>query len=232
MMKWNYFFRNETFPKQLSREELHDLFVKMKHGDSKAREKIIKHNLRLIVSEVRKFEGGPYELEDLEAVGAIGLIKSVDTFDINKNFSFSTYAARCIQNEILIFMRAEQKQKYQEYLDCPIRKQDDEEGSSFKDMLVDENADLIANYEDQEIHMFIRSILNTLPKRDQEVMDLYFKEQYTQQEIGNLFGFTRSNTYEIIKKNLKKIKLALQKQGYVETSSELSPEKGKIGKKR
>lgn len=230
-MNYNYLFRNEELPNALSRKELHDLFEKLRQGDRSVREIIINHNLRLVIDVVgNRFKETNYDPEDLEAIGAIGLVKSVDTFNIDKKYSFSTYATTCIRNEILNFIRLEQTQKYQESLDKPIRIHDGKEDLYLKDMLVDEKTDLIANYVDKEMHASIRKILSTFPKRDQIVMDLYFRKFYTQQEIGNLFGFTRSNTYEIIKKSLQKIKLELQKQGHIEILSELSIEQS--GKKR
>ena len=97
-----------NFPKPLSEEEEKECFEKFKNGDMKAKEKLISHNLRLVVHVTKKYNGA-FESDDLLSVGSIGLIKAVNTFEYGKNTQFSTYAARCIDNEILMLLRASKK---------------------------------------------------------------------------------------------------------------------------
>jgi len=93
-------------PEPLEKEELYNCFNKMSHGDTLAREEIIRHNIRFVIDRVKKlFNNTPYELNELVSIGIIGLIKSVDTFDIKKGAQFTTYASKCICNEILTFMK-------------------------------------------------------------------------------------------------------------------------------
>lgn len=111
-MEYDDIFIVSKAPKPLPKSELYDYLKKYSLGDVEAREKIIKHNIRLVINQVKKnFPNTPYERKELVSIGLIGLIKGVDTFDIEKKFAFSSYAIRCIDNEILMFLRKEKNMK-------------------------------------------------------------------------------------------------------------------------
>ena len=120
-MYYNELFIEDKLPDPLSQSELYSYFEKMKSGDTKAREIIIKHNIKLVFNQVMKrFCNMPYEKKELISIGLIGLIKSVDTFDISKDRKFSSYAVKCIDNEILMFLRREKKYSKEQSLDTPL----------------------------------------------------------------------------------------------------------------
>ena len=107
------FFTTESLPPILTKEQTKQLFIECKNGNSEARNELINHNIALVINQVvKKFCTNNYDRRDLVSIGLIGLIKSVDTFDVNRNISFSTYATKCIDNEILMFLRRDKNKSY------------------------------------------------------------------------------------------------------------------------
>lgn len=182
-------------PKPLKKEEIYDYFEKMKNGDMAARDKIINHNIRLVINEViKKFSNSPYDLKELVSIGLIGLIKSVDTFDITKELQFSTYSTRCINNEILMFMRKSKKYINDTSLNQAIGT--DKEGKELKleDTLSDINSDFALEYEDNETYKVIRNVVNNLPDRNKNIIIKHFgfknNNPMTQREIADELGLS------------------------------------------
>ena len=207
-MRCEDFFIEEEFPKALKDTELIDYFEKMHNGDEKAREIIINHNIRLVLTQIFKnFYNSPYEKKELFSIGLFGLIKSVDTFDISKNIKFSTYSSICINNAIKVFIREERKKIKTQSFNTVLKYDNEGNNITIEDTLSDDN-DLVLNYEKKETIQIIKDLVENLKDREREIIKLYFgfynDQKYTQEEIGKIFNISRSNVANIIKNSLKK----------------------------
>ncbi len=211
-----YICGNEALPLPLESEEEQILIEEMKKNNNEvAKEKLIEHNLRLVVYIAKKFESSGIDLEDLISVGAIGLIKAIQTYDNDKNIKLATYASRCIENEILMQLRKTSKQKVEISLDEPLNCDSDGNELLLADVLCfeDENVtkDLDLNIEKQ----LLFSSLQKLQKREREIMILRFglfgKEEKTQKEVADYLGISQSYISRIEKKILTKMKKELDK---------------------
>lgn len=203
------YVKNNTFPKPLSKEEEKEMIQKMQDGDENARNKLIEHNLRLVAHIVKKFENTGEDTEDLISIGTIGLIKGIESFSSGKGTKLATYAARCIENEILMHLRAIKKTKKDIYLQDPIGQ--DKEGNeiSLIDILESENEDIT---ELIELHMELSKIqkyLKVLDKREKQVLIARFglsnTEELTQREIAQKLKISRSYVSRIEKRALMKV---------------------------
>lgn len=223
-MNYNDLFIYDKLPDPLSQEELYSYFEKMHFGDVDARELIIIHNIKIVLSRVMKvFNKTPYDKKELISIGLIGLIKSVDTFDISKNSQFSSYSIKCIDNEILMFLRKEKKYLNDDSLDRPINIDSDGKELRLEDTLSDENSDVLSFYERKEINMIIRHLVEELTGRDKEIITLYYgfvdNKILTQNEIADKLGISRSYVSKIITKLLNSMSTRLKEYGIVEFSS-------------
>ena len=214
------FIDGHKLPDPLSKQELLDLLSKVKHGDEMAREKIVLHNLRLVFYEVTKhFTSVKYEKKDLVSIGIIGLLKAIDNFEISKNFEFSTYATKCIYNEILMYLR--KLKKYENDISLDTNSFYDKNGDEIKpvNILLD-STDIIIDYENKEIYSIIREIVENLPDKDREIISLYFgffnNKRLNQREIADLYSVSKAYISRIITKNLKKIRKDLEKRDIIE----------------
>lgn len=220
-MKADDLFIDSKLLRPLKTEEIHDYFEKMKKGDMTAREKIINHNIRLVINEViKKFSNSPYDLKELVSIGLIGLIKSVDTFDTTKGVQFSTYSTRCIDNEILMFLRMGKNSALDKSLDTPISIDKDGSETRLEDILEDATADFVSAYENEITYNGVRKIVYNLSERDREIILLYFgfidEHLYTQREIADKLKISRPHVSRLIAKILKKIGIQLQRSGLIE----------------
>lgn len=211
----------------LSKAKLYECFKNYQEGDLSARETIIKCNIRLVISEViRRFSQTGYEDEDLLSIGLIGLIKGVDTFDINKNYEFATYAIRCIDNEILMFLRKGKKSCNDISLEDDVKCDDSGYALKIADLISDINSDIELNHENKETHEIVRKILTTLPTREKEIIMLHFgfigDKMYTQQEIALKLNLSQAQISRIIKKTLNNIKKILTSDDDIKVDSHLS----------
>lgn len=224
-MNYDDLFIENNLPEPLEESELNKYFEEMHNGNSSAREMIIEHNIRLVLNMVsKKFSGFSYDKKELASVGLIGLTKAVDTFDISKDNRFSTYAGRCIVNEILMFLRKERKHSDNESLDYSISTDKDGNDLKLEDTLIDENLDLVSNYERQEVVKVVRELVDKLKGREKEIVILYYgfdnNEEFTQEEIAQRLNISRSYVSKIIKKTLNKLKKQLMKCRIIEPSSD------------
>lgn len=222
-LKFNDLFIDSGLPKPLKKEELYDCFEKMKQGDMTAREKIINHNIRLVIGEVvKKYSNTPYDLNELISIGLIGLVKSVDTFDTSKNLQFATYSSRCIINEILMFMRKGKKYVNDVSLELPVGKDRDGNDLRIEDTICDNSSDFVSKYEENEIHTIIRKVVNELPEKDKNIIIKHFgfidDNPMTQREIADELGLSQSYVSRIIKRILKNISVQLDMLGVTELS--------------
>lgn len=192
----NYVNTAQGFPKPLSLEEEKDAFTKMKKGDMKAREKLISHNLRLVAHIVKKYTNS-LEADDLLSVGTIGLIKAIDTFDYDKKVQLSTYAARCINNEILMLIRANKKHKNVVSMNSLTSGSDDDKDLELKDVLSSDDDEVFVQVEQNLTMQKVKRIIqNKLSEREQKVVCMRYGIDYpkalTQKEVSDKLGISRS----------------------------------------
>lgn len=198
------------FPKPLTREEELACFERMASGDGRARNEIIEHNLRLVVHIVKKYRGSSEEQEELVSIGTFGLMKAVDTFDYRKGARFSTYAAKCVQNEILMHFRAEKKRMTDVSLNEPTMTDKDGNALTLMDTLED-GTDLEEQV-DLSIHtdLLHRFLKETLEPRELEILTyrygLYGHIPLTQREVARQLGISRSYVSRLEKKALTKLR--------------------------
>ncbi len=201
-----------SFPQPLSAKEEKDCFSLMKNGDVSARNKLIEHNLRLVAHVVKKYYMPASEQDDLVSIGTIGLIKAVDTFDAEKGVRLSSYAARCIENEILMFFRNCKKSAQDVSMNEPI--DTDKDGNALVLMDVMATEDLIVEELDTKIksECLYRYIDEVLSERERIIVSLRYglggKIPLTQREVAKKLNISRSYVSRIEKKSL----LALKKR--------------------
>ena len=198
-----------NFPKPLTADEEKEYFEKMHRGDKSAKEKLISHNLRLVVHVAKKYSGGA-ESDDLLSVGSIGLIKAVTTYKFDKNTLFSTYAARCIENEILMLLRA--NKKHAQVLSLTESLGTDKDGNEIciEDTLPDEE-NVIENVENTLLATkLMEKVKNALSDREYQIIRLRFgldnTPAYTQREVAKMLGISRSYISRLEKKALELLK--------------------------
>ncbi|GEN86421.1 RNA polymerase sporulation sigma factor SigK [Oceanobacillus sp. FSL W8-0428] len=203
------YVKNQSFPQPLSPKEEAKYIQLMQEGDEEARNKLIEHNLRLVAHLVKKFENTGEDMEDLISIGTIGLIKGVESFSTGKGTKLATYAARCVENEILMHLRALKKVKKDVSLHDPIGQ--DKEGNeiSLIDILEAENENVI---EYIQLNMEISKIeqyFSILDSREREVIvyryGLNDQDEMTQREIAKKLNISRSYVSRIEKRALMKI---------------------------
>ncbi|KMY54826.1 MULTISPECIES: RNA polymerase sporulation sigma factor SigK [Bacillaceae] len=203
------YVKNNAFPQPLSPKEEKMYLEKMAKGDAEARNKLIEHNLRLVAHIVKKFENTGEDSEDLISIGTIGLIKGIESYSGGKGTKLATYAARCIENEILMHLRALKKTKKDVSLQDPIGH--DKEGNEINllDILKSEDEDVLEHIlltiELKKVLKFLR----VLDEREQEVIIARFglnqNEEKTQREIAKELGISRSYVSRIEKRALMKM---------------------------
>ena len=210
-----YICGNESLPSPLEPEEEEVLLEELSNNNKQAKEKLIEHNLRLVVYIAKKFENSGLNIEDLFSIGAIGLIKAVQTYDNDKKIKLATYASRCIENEILMQLRKTNKKKNEVSLDEPLNLDSDGNELLLEDVLYTENESVSKDLEKSAEKQIIWQILEKLNKREKEIMVLRFglngNEEKTQKEVADLMGISQSYISRIEKKVLGKMKKDLEK---------------------
>ena len=211
----NYVNTASGFPKPLSLDEEKELFQKMKQGDGKAREKLISHNLRLVSHIVKKYTNS-LEADDLISVGTIGLVKAVDSFDYNKNVQFSTYAARCINNEILMLIRANKKHKDVVSLNSITTNSDDDKDLELMDVIASDEEEVFLQVENKILVQKVLKVIDKfLDEREKKVIFMRYginhPRAYTQKEIAQILCISRSYISRIENKALEIIREEITK---------------------
>ncbi|CQR46919.1 RNA polymerase sigma-28 factor precursor [Paraliobacillus sp. PM-2] len=203
------YVKNHAFPQPLSAKEERIQIEKMQDGDEEARNKLIEHNLRLVAHIVKKFENTGEDTEDLISIGTIGLIKGIESYSAGKGTKLATYAARCIENEILMHLRALKKTKKDVSLQDPIGQ--DKEGNeiSLIDILQAENEDIVEFIQlNMEVEK-IKQYLDILDNREKQVIvsryGLGNEDELTQREIAKRLNISRSYVSRIEKRALMKV---------------------------
>lgn len=201
---------SESLPKPLSSEEITTLFIEYQNGSNYAREALITHNIRLVIYEVYKnFKNVNYSKNDLVQIGNIGLIKAIDTYDRKKNTKFITYAAKCINNEILMFLEKLKKDKNTKSLD------EDPKEENFKPLSIADNKTHIEqDYEKKEQIQALLLLIDLLPDRERTILEMYFglhqNRVFTQEEIANTINVSQPQIHKMLVKITTTLKELLQ----------------------
>lgn len=217
LMLHGYLSSNTAFPKPLGAEEEARCLASMRQGDEEARNLLIEHNLRLVAHIVKKFDGTGDDAEDLISVGTIGLIKGVESFDPAKGTRLATYAARCIENEILMHLRASKKTRNEVFLQEPIGA--DREGNeiTLMDILQDESETIPDLIGQRFQARRLREVLRRLGRRERKVLEMRFglidDERKTQREVAKALGISRSYVSRIEKKAVRKLCREMSAEG-------------------
>ena len=207
----------DPLPPPLSPEEERELALRAKQNDESARKTLIEHNLRLVVFIARRFENTGIPLEDLISIGTIGLIKAVSTFDAEKKIKMATYASRCIENEILMFLRKTSKLKLEVSLDEPLRTDWDGNELLLSDVL-GTRPDTVSSNLDQEMEReVLLGALNQLSARERQIIMLRFGigggAERTQKEVADMLGISQSYISRLEKRILSRLHSELKRIG-------------------
>lgn len=204
----------ETLPPPLNREEEREVFLRLEQNDEGARETLMVHNLRLVVYIAKKFESTGICIEDLISIGTIGLIKAVNTFCPQKNIKLATYASRCIENEILMYLRKNQGQKNEVSIDEPLNIDWDGNELLLSDILGTEPDSINRPIEDEAERNILLKAVGHLDEREQKIMRLRFglmgHEEKTQKEVADEIGISQSYISRLEKRIIKKLKRELE----------------------
>ncbi len=216
----NIFYINgsETLPPPLSAEDENEIINKIKNGEEKHREKLIVHNLRLVVYIAKKFESTGCSVEDLISIGTIGLIKAVNTFSPEKNIKLATYASRCIENEILMYLRKTTQLKNEVSIDEPLNTDWDGNELLLCDILGSEPDTVNINIEKELEIKQLLSAVSRLSEREATIMELRFglngQKEHTQKQVADMLGISQSYISRLEKKIIDRLKSDLEKTVY------------------
>lgn len=204
---------SDTLPPPLSRQEEAEVFVRLS-SDPEARKTLIVHNLRLVVYIAKKFESTGIGIEDLVSIGTIGLIKAVNTFCPTKNIKLATYASRCIENEILMFLRKSSQYRSDLSIDEPLNIDYDGNELLLSDVLGTDDDVVSKGIENEAEREILRDAVSGLCDREREIMEMRFGlidgKEKTQKEVADLIGISQSYISRLEKKIIHKLKLKLE----------------------
>lgn len=222
MLKFKIFVKNiyyiggsEVLPPPLTKEEEEDLVFKLINGDENVRSTLIERNLRLVVYIARKFENTGVNLEDLISVGSIGLIKAVNTFDPNKKIKLATYASRCIENEILMYLRRNNKVKAEISFYEPLNIDWDGNELLLSDILGTDNDVVYDSIEGEVDKQLLIMAMKKLSEREKKIVNLRFglsgNVEKTQKEVADMLGISQSYISRLEKRIIKTLKKEINK---------------------
>ncbi|WP_091834634.1 RNA polymerase sporulation sigma factor SigE [Marininema halotolerans] len=210
-----YIGGSEALPPPLNREEEEHLLDRLPSGDTAVRAMLIERNLRLVVYIARKFENTGINIEDLVSIGTIGLIKAVNTFDPSKKIKLATYASRCIENEILMFLRRNNKIRSEVSFDEPLNMDWDGNELLLSDVMGTENDIICRNIEEQVDRKILRVALMRLSERERKIMELRFGlnggEEKTQKDVADMLGISQSYISRLEKRIIKRLRKEFNK---------------------
>ena len=200
----------ETLPPPLSKEDEAKTLAMLDNDFEKAREKFIVHNLRLVVYIAKKFESTGIGIEDLISIGTIGLIKAVNTFSVEKNIKLATYASRCIENEILMYLRKTNPQKMEVSIDEPLNVDWDGNELLLSDILGTDDDTVSVNIENEAEKRVLLEAVEKLDEREKLIMELRFglnnHPEKTQKEVADMIGISQSYISRLEKRIIKRLK--------------------------
>ena len=209
----------EVLPEPLNaREEQACIEAMQDHQDKEAKEKLIAHNLRLVVYIAKKFDNTKVGAEDLISIGTIGLMKAINTFDASKSIKLATYASRCIENEILMYLRKNNKQKLEVSIDEPLNVDWDGNELLLSDILGTDEDVIYRDLETQADLKLLHQALKTLNGREKMIIELRFGlhskdgEELTQKQVADLLGISQSYISRLEKKIMKRLHREMARQ--------------------
>lgn len=210
----HYINGSDTLPAPLTKQEEEKAFELMKTNHEKARELLIIHNLRLVVYIAKRFESTGIGIEDLISIGTIGLIKAVNTFSVEKNIKLATYASRCIENEILMFLRKSNQYKFEISIDEPLNVDWDGNELLLSDVLGTESDTVNVNIESEVEKKILLRLVSELDPRERLIMKMRFGldngKEKTQKEVADEIGISQSYISRLEKKIIRQLKKDLE----------------------
>lgn len=206
----------ETLPPPLSRKEEEMIFLRLSEHDEEAKQQLIVHNLRLVVYIAKKFESTGINVEDLISIGTIGLIKAVNTFSPEKNIKLATYASRCIENEILMYLRKNQNRRKEISIDEPLNIDWDGNELLLSDILGTDADTVSTDIEKDAERSMLYQAIGSLESRERSIMELRFGlrkggKEHTQKEVADLIGISQSYISRLEKRIIRRLHNDLKK---------------------
>ena len=213
-----YIGGSDVLPPPLKPEEERALLQRLGEGDESARQTLIERNLRLVVYIARRFENTGVNIEDLISIGTIGLIKAVGTFRPDRNIKLATYSSRCIENEILMYIRKISSRRSEVSLDEPINTDWDGNELLLSDVLGTDSDVVMRPLEDDVDHTLLRQALENLPDREKAIVRLRFglggRQEKTQKEVADLMGISQSYISRLEKRIMTRLRREISRQIY------------------
>ena len=204
-----YVGSTDILPPPLDKDTELDLVIKSNNGDEVARNKLIEHNLRLVVFLAKKYDNTNETLEDLVSIGSIGLIKGINTYKIDKNIKLATYASRCIENEILMFLRKNKRRNTEISFEDSINFDGEGNELHLEDVFGTDPELIPKAYEEKIDKIILLKEIEKLNDRDREIIKMRYglmgSEEYTQKEVADMLGISQSYISRIEKKTIKKL---------------------------
>ena len=211
-----YIGGSDILPPPLGRDEEERAILAMEAGDEKARQTLTEHNLRLVVYIARRFENTGLNLEDLISIGTIGLIKAINTFKSAKNIKLATYASRCIENEILMYLRKVSNQRTEVSFDEPLNTDWDGNELLLSDVLGTDDDEVCRPLEDDADKQMLSAAIQTLNERERNIIVLRFglggRNELTQKEVADLMGISQSYISRLEKRIIVRLRREMIKQ--------------------
>ncbi|MBC8534070.1 RNA polymerase sporulation sigma factor SigE [Yeguia hominis] len=205
----------ETLPPPLTKEEENRVMEAILQGKENAREPLITHNLRLVVYIAKKFESSAVGVEDLISIGTIGLMKAVNTFRPEKKIKLATYASRCIENEILMFLRKRVQQRNEVSIDDPLNVDWDGNELLLSDVLGSDSDSVNRELEQETERELLLEAVSRLPDREQTIMELRFglngTKEHTQKEVADILGISQSYISRLEKRIIERLRADLER---------------------
>lgn len=204
----------DTLPAPLSPEQEKQVFAALAAGDPGARDTLITHNLRLVVYIAKKFESPAAGVEDMISIGTIGLIKAVNTFEPGKNIKLATYASRCIENEILMYLRKSCNRRQDASIDEPLNTDSDGNELLLMDVLTSNDAQVGEALEHSAECDALRAAVGRLPARERQIMEMRFglggQQEHTQKEVADSIGISQSYISRLEKRIIKRLRREME----------------------
>ena len=211
-----YIGGSDTLPPPLEKAEEESAIAALMQGDHDARQKLIEHNLRLVVYIARRFENTGVNIEDLISIGTIGLIKAIGTFNPEKNIKLATYASRCIENEILMFLRKKSSHRTEVSIDEPLNTDCDGNELLLSDVLGTDGEEVIKPIEDDVEKQLLMEAIDRLDERERTIILMRFGldgyEELTQKEVADLLGISQSYISRLEKRIILRLRRELIRQ--------------------
>ena len=205
-----YIGGSDTLPPPLEKNAEEEAIGALQQGDERARQLLIEHNLRLVVYISKRFENTGINIEDLISIGTIGLIKAVNTFNSGKNIKLATYASRCVENEILMYLRKINSQRTEVSFDEPLNTDWDGNELLLSDILGTEEDEVYRPLEDDADRQMLMEAIDSLDQREREIILLRFGlpagKEYTQKEVADMLGISQSYISRLEKRIIDRLR--------------------------